>query len=247
MRQRTAPPIRGEIRHELHRDLHCGRDAGRVGGKARSAGRILGSVASSSMLRERMREFSPVFAEPQYSTDNAMGIAVLTALQKTVMEQNIIAVSQVNEYIKFLLIPRRAAQQYLRARRGSQLLGNHPIVSLFYAQRTRRARCAARHVPLRRAAAALPGPGKRDAGDRLRPCDSLPARRRVPTRNTLTPTARASLRCVRTAEGKAGQGGPLIPRTEADANIRIPSLSSPPPPVRNENGICSTFSASGIR
>lgn len=41
-----------------------------------------GGVASNSMLRERMREFSPVFAEPQYSTDNAMGIAVLTALQE---------------------------------------------------------------------------------------------------------------------------------------------------------------------
>ena len=41
-----------------------------------------GGVASNAMLRERMREFSPVFAEPQYSTDNAMGIAVLTALQE---------------------------------------------------------------------------------------------------------------------------------------------------------------------
>ena len=40
-----------------------------------------GGVASNSMLRERMREFSPVFAEPQYSTDNAMGTAVLTARQ----------------------------------------------------------------------------------------------------------------------------------------------------------------------
>ena len=37
-----------------------------------------GGVASNSMLRERMREFAPVFAEPQYSTDNAMGVAVLT-------------------------------------------------------------------------------------------------------------------------------------------------------------------------
>ena len=43
-----------------------------------------GGVASNSMLRERMREFAPVFAEPQYSTDNAMGIAVLTALQEGV-------------------------------------------------------------------------------------------------------------------------------------------------------------------
>ena len=41
-----------------------------------------GGVASNSMLRERMREFAPVFAEPQYSTDNAMGVAVLAALQE---------------------------------------------------------------------------------------------------------------------------------------------------------------------
>ena len=41
-----------------------------------------GGVASNSMLRERMREFAPVFAEPQFSTDNAMGIAVLAALQE---------------------------------------------------------------------------------------------------------------------------------------------------------------------
>ena len=41
-----------------------------------------GGVASNSMLRERMREFVPVFAEPQFSADNAMGIAVLTALQE---------------------------------------------------------------------------------------------------------------------------------------------------------------------
>ena len=43
---------------------------------------FFGGVASNSMLRERMREFSPVFAEPQFSTDNAMGVAVLTALQE---------------------------------------------------------------------------------------------------------------------------------------------------------------------
>ena len=41
-----------------------------------------GGVASNSMLRERMREFAPVFAEPLFSTDNAMGIAVLAALQE---------------------------------------------------------------------------------------------------------------------------------------------------------------------
>lgn len=41
-----------------------------------------GGVASNSLLRERMREFSPVFAEPQFSTDNAMGIAILTWMQE---------------------------------------------------------------------------------------------------------------------------------------------------------------------
>ena len=41
-----------------------------------------GGVASNSLLRERCREFSPVFSEPQYSTDNAIGIAVLTWLQE---------------------------------------------------------------------------------------------------------------------------------------------------------------------
>lgn len=37
-----------------------------------------GGVASNSMLREVMEPLAPVFAEPQYSTDNAMGVAVLT-------------------------------------------------------------------------------------------------------------------------------------------------------------------------
>ena len=37
-----------------------------------------GGVASNSMLRERMKPLDPVFAKPQYSTDNAMGVAVLT-------------------------------------------------------------------------------------------------------------------------------------------------------------------------
>ena len=39
-----------------------------------------GGVASNTMLREWMKPFSPVFAEPCYSTDNALGIAVLTFL-----------------------------------------------------------------------------------------------------------------------------------------------------------------------
>lgn len=36
-----------------------------------------GGVASNSMLRERMKVFNPIFALPQYSTDNAMGVAVI--------------------------------------------------------------------------------------------------------------------------------------------------------------------------
>lgn len=36
-----------------------------------------GGVASNSMLRNCMQPFAPVFSEPQYSTDNAMGVAVL--------------------------------------------------------------------------------------------------------------------------------------------------------------------------
>ncbi|MDO5545256.1 MAG: DNA-binding protein [Eubacteriales bacterium] len=37
-----------------------------------------GGVASNSMLREVLAPLDPVFAQPQYSTDNAMGVAVLT-------------------------------------------------------------------------------------------------------------------------------------------------------------------------
>lgn len=36
-----------------------------------------GGVASNSLLRQKMAVFSPVFAQPQFSTDNAMGVAVL--------------------------------------------------------------------------------------------------------------------------------------------------------------------------
>ena len=36
-----------------------------------------GGVASNSLLRRVMAPLEPVFAEPQYSTDNAMGVAVL--------------------------------------------------------------------------------------------------------------------------------------------------------------------------
>ena len=36
-----------------------------------------GGVASNAMLRDKMKPLNPVFAQPQYSTDNAMGVAVL--------------------------------------------------------------------------------------------------------------------------------------------------------------------------
>lgn len=36
-----------------------------------------GGVASNSMLRERIQPLDPIFSQPQYSTDNAMGVAVL--------------------------------------------------------------------------------------------------------------------------------------------------------------------------
>ena len=37
-----------------------------------------GGVASNSMLRKIMEPTKPIFAEPQFSTDNAMGVAVLS-------------------------------------------------------------------------------------------------------------------------------------------------------------------------
>lgn len=37
-----------------------------------------GGVASNSLLREKTAHLQPVFAEPRFSTDNAMGVAVLT-------------------------------------------------------------------------------------------------------------------------------------------------------------------------
>ena len=36
-----------------------------------------GGVASNSLLRETLKPLNPVFSEPRYSTDNAMGVAVL--------------------------------------------------------------------------------------------------------------------------------------------------------------------------
>ncbi len=36
-----------------------------------------GGVAANTMLRSKLKPFSPVFAQPQFSTDNAMGVAIL--------------------------------------------------------------------------------------------------------------------------------------------------------------------------
>ena len=36
-----------------------------------------GGVASNSLLRQKLSSLNPVFAQPRYSTDNAMGVAVL--------------------------------------------------------------------------------------------------------------------------------------------------------------------------
>ena len=38
-----------------------------------------GGVASNSMLRQLTAQFDPIFSQPQFSTDNAMGVAVLAA------------------------------------------------------------------------------------------------------------------------------------------------------------------------
>ena len=36
-----------------------------------------GGVASNSMLRKVLAPLDPIFCSPEYSTDNAMGVAVL--------------------------------------------------------------------------------------------------------------------------------------------------------------------------
>jgi N6-L-threonylcarbamoyladenine synthase len=39
-----------------------------------------GGVASNSLLRQVLAPLSPIFAQPEFSTDNAMGVAVLAWL-----------------------------------------------------------------------------------------------------------------------------------------------------------------------
>ena len=41
-----------------------------------------GGVASNSMLRELLQALNPIFSPPQFATDNAMGVAVLTFLNQ---------------------------------------------------------------------------------------------------------------------------------------------------------------------
>ncbi len=41
-----------------------------------------GGVASNSMLRDTVKHWDPIFAPPQYSTDNAIGVAILTHRQQ---------------------------------------------------------------------------------------------------------------------------------------------------------------------
>ena len=43
-----------------------------------------GGVASNSMLREIIAPLNPIFSQPQFSTDNAMGVAVLTSRMQEV-------------------------------------------------------------------------------------------------------------------------------------------------------------------
>ena len=58
-------------------------------------------MASNSLLRQQATGFDAVFCPPQYATDNAMGIAVLTWLQEGhSMEHPVYEVSQINAYLK---------------------------------------------------------------------------------------------------------------------------------------------------
>ena len=41
-----------------------------------------GGVASNAMLREKIKPLDPIFAKPEFSTDNAMGVAVLAYRQQ---------------------------------------------------------------------------------------------------------------------------------------------------------------------
>ncbi len=52
-----------------------------------------GGVASNSMLREYLKPVNPIFSQPQFSTDNAMGVAVLAYRMQ---EESYVSASTVN-------------------------------------------------------------------------------------------------------------------------------------------------------
>ena len=66
-------------RYALHCVIHAVIQATLNAQKAYSGLPVVfsGGVASNSMLREQAAQLDPVFAQPQYSTDNAMGVAIL--------------------------------------------------------------------------------------------------------------------------------------------------------------------------
>ena len=45
-----------------------------------------GGVASNSLLRQLTEPLNPVFSQPQYSTDNAMGVAVIAHRSQEVLD-----------------------------------------------------------------------------------------------------------------------------------------------------------------
>ena len=114
------------------------------------------------------------------------------------MEQNIIAVSQVNEYIKFLL-DRDELLTNLCVRGEVSNYKIYPSGHHYFTLKD--AEGALKCVMFRSSAQRL----------RFRPCDGLPARRRVPALlQRADGRRRGRFVCrVRAAEGKALQGGPV--------------------------------------
>ena len=56
-----------------------------------------GGVASNSMLRQVLEPLKPIFSEPQYSTDNAMGVAVLAYRHQEVTDGTESAIHHANK------------------------------------------------------------------------------------------------------------------------------------------------------
>ena len=71
-----------------------------------------GGVMSNSILREYFsKQYGAMFAEPQFSSDNAGGVGVLTAIKAGLGMNQVITVSQLNFYIKSLLDGNDALKQ----------------------------------------------------------------------------------------------------------------------------------------